>query len=285
MDFYILDVFAEGKYQGNQLAVLLPDRPLCHDEMLKITKEIHFSETSFLLSDKQPNGGYDVRIFTPDTEVPFAGHPTLGTAEVIRRVKEGGSSSQIILNLPAGQIPVEVSGELLTMRQNQPVFGQVSQDLQLFADALSIDGEQIRTDFPIQQVSTGLPCVIVPLKTLEAVAGCRVNHPAFERFLERFNECNLFVFAQEGERIFRVRLFMNDTGYLEDPATGSANGNFAAYLLRHRYFQSDRIEVLVRQGVEMGRPSKLHLDASVTGGVYDLRVGGKTQLIAAGKWL
>ena len=126
MKFYIVDVFAEAKYQGNQLAVFIPDREISKEEMLKIAKEMHFSETSFILSDKQPNGGYNVRIFTPDIEVPFAGHPTLGTAHIINEVFEGGKAKKIILNLGAGPIPVETSaGGIMTMSQNQPEFGML----------------------------------------------------------------------------------------------------------------------------------------------------------------
>src|SRR4051812_16448895 len=106
MDFYIVDVFAEKKYQGNQLAVLVPDRNLTTEEMQQIAKEIHFSETTFIMSNKQENDGYDVRIFTPDVEIPFAGHPTLGTAYIINQIMENGNASNVVLNLPVGQIPV-----------------------------------------------------------------------------------------------------------------------------------------------------------------------------------
>lgn len=119
--------------------------------MLKIAKEMHFSETSFILSDKQPNDGYNVRIFTPDIEVPFAGHPTLGTAHIINEVFEGGKAKKIILNLGAGPIPVETSaGGIMTMSQNQPEFGMLVDNPKATADALSINADDIRTDFPSQ---------------------------------------------------------------------------------------------------------------------------------------
>ena len=108
MQFYIVDVFANKKYQGNPLAVLIPDRPIDTSEMQLIAKEIHFSETTFIMSGKKPDGGYDVRIFSPDVELPFAGHPTLGTAFIISKIMEGGSTNTIRLNLQVGQIPVTV---------------------------------------------------------------------------------------------------------------------------------------------------------------------------------
>lgn len=107
MKFYIADCFAEAKYQGNQLAVLFPDWPVDDGEMQRIAIETGFSETAFIMSGRRNNGGYDVRIFTTSCEVPFAGHPTLGTAYVIREILESGRPSKVILNLKAGQIPVE----------------------------------------------------------------------------------------------------------------------------------------------------------------------------------
>ena len=124
MKFYIADCFAEAKYQGNQLAVLIPDRPVDDGEMQRIAIETGFSETAFIMSGRRSNGGYDVRIFTTSCEVPFAGHPTLGTAYVIREILESGCPSKVILNLKAGQIPVEFTPDGRgIMTQNQPVFG------------------------------------------------------------------------------------------------------------------------------------------------------------------
>jgi len=106
MKFYIVDCFAEEKYQGNELLVVVADRPVSDREQQQIAREINFSETTFILSGKQENGGYDVRIWTPNMEVPFAGHPTLGTAHVIRHCLEKGSADKVLLNLKVGQIPV-----------------------------------------------------------------------------------------------------------------------------------------------------------------------------------
>lgn len=286
MNFYIVDVFSEAKYQGNPLAVFFSDQDVSDHEMLRIANELHFSETTFVLSPKQPNGGYDVRIFTPDAEVPFAGHPTLGTAYVINQVKESGQSSRIILNLTVGQIPVDITDGLLTMRQNQPAFGSVSDDYELIAEALSVNRDDLRTDYPCQWVSTGLPCVVIPLKSVDALARCRVNHSRFDQALTVCGNCNFFLFADDLKMndCFRARVFTNDTGYVEDPGTGSANGNFAAYLLKHRYLGRDEIHVIVNQGLEMGRPSKLIIDAFISDGVYDIRVGGQVHHVACGTW-
>lgn len=288
MDFYIVDVFAEEKYQGNQLAVLVPDSNLSTKEMLRIAKEIHFSETSFIMSNRQENGGYDVRIFTPDAEVPFAGHPTLGTAYIINRIIENGNASKVILNLPVGQIPVVFNCDTLTMFQNEPSFGMKIDQLEYVASVLNIQMEDIRTDFPIQLVSTGLPCIIVPLKAVDVVQRCSIDHVQFKRFLETYYNCNLLVFSEEGSKdpnCLRVRVFMNDTGFYEDSATGSANGNLAGYLLKYRFFDKENIDVRINQGYEMGRPSRVNIEAKLINGKYDIQVGGKVQLVAKGDWL
>ncbi len=285
MKFYIVDVFAEAKYQGNQLAVFIPDREINTDEMQQIAKEIHFSETSFILSDKQSDGGYNVKIFTPDIEVPFAGHPTLGTAHIINEIFEGGKAEKIILNLKAGQIPVDIAQDgTMTMSQNQPQFGMFVDNPQATADALSINADDIRTDFPSQWVSTGLESFIVPLKSIDAIERCSVNHPMRQKFIDDYAPCNLLVFCEDQNGDIRVRTFMEDTGFLEDPATGSANGDLAAYLLHYNFFGKSKLNYRVSQGSEMGRPSVLYVNAELNSGIYKIEVGGTSYTVSEGDW-
>lgn len=284
MKFYIVDVFAEQKYQGNQLAVLLPDRELTATEMQQIARETNFSETSFILSGKRENGGYEVRIFTPDVEVPFAGHPSLGTAYVINKMIEGGKSDKVILNLRDTTIPISIDRDGLTMEQDQPSFGMTVGDKKFLADVLNINEEDISKDYPVQLVSTGLPCIVTPLKTVDAVRRCSINHDLFRKFIEDVYRCNLLVFTSENENELKVRVFMDDTGFLEDPATGSANGNLAGYLLKHDYFNKSRIQYNVNQGDEINRPSLLRIKAEMEKGVFQIRVGGNVHLVADGEW-
>lgn len=282
MRFYIVDCFAESRYQGNQLAVFVIDRPVSDEEMQQIANEIGFSETSFILSGKQSNGGYDVRIFTPAVEVPFAGHPTLGTAYVIQKCIERNTSKEIRLNLKAGQIPVYVSEKGLVMSQDQPEFG-ITIEKSAASSALSIDPDDVRDDHPVQLVSTGLEAVIVPLKTVEALKKCHVDHNLFHAFHQTYCKCSILAFVPCGTGL-RVRVFMDDPGFLEDPATGSANGDLAAYLLYHHFFEDDEISYVVSQGSEMGRPSTLFVKASLADGVYEIRVGGNAHIVAKGEW-
>ena len=284
MKFYIVDCFAQQKYQGNQLAVFLPEEELSTEEMQKIALEMHFSEVSFICSDKQADGGYRVRIFTPDTEVPFAGHPTLGTAYIIWKFLENGQSDRVLLNLNAGQIPVSVEGDVLIMSQNPPEYGETV-DKNILAEILSVDADLIRDDFPIQWVSTGLAAYLIPMVNAAAVKQCRVNHERFEHFFLEHDKCSLLMFSVESDSELKVRVFMDDTGFLEDPATGSANGDLAGYLLKHNVLGTGKsLEYTVYQGAEARRPSVLKIRAEERDGNYTILVGGSAYVVAEGVW-
>jgi trans-2,3-dihydro-3-hydroxyanthranilate isomerase len=287
--FYLVDVFAEEKYAGNQLAVVRGAGMLSSERMLEIANEMHFSETTFVLSDEKRNGGYDVRISTPSTEVPFAGHPTLGTAYVIKHfiIKEDVGS--LVLNLKVGQIEVcfekaEENQEVLWMKQMAPTFGETFSAARLAA-VLNLDETDFDRNYPIQEVSTGLPFIIVPLKTLDAVRRARIN---MGRLLELAKEvqAGILVFCPETfkeENNLNVRVFADLFGVPEDPATGSANGCLAAYLSHHCYFGSDKVNVRVEQGYEVRRPSLLLLKAENKKAKIDVYVGGRVFLVASGK--
>lgn len=284
MKFYIVDCFAEEKYQGNELLVVLADRPVSDREQQQIAREINFSETAFILSGKQDNGGYDVRIWTPNVgEVPFAGHPSLGTAFVIHHYLERGQSKSVNLNLKVGQIPVAISESGLTMYQNPPVFGEVISKQEI-ADVFGISPGQISDEYPVQWVSTGLAAVIVALKDRETLSRVRMNREAFEQYILRHpgSYCSHLFFADMGNNVLAARCLMED--YLEDPATGSANGDLAGYLLQYGYFNGSDIEYTVIQGEDMGRKSVLHVRAGKTGDAWTIAVGGQCHLVASGEW-
>ncbi len=287
MFFYIVDVFAEEKYQGNQLAVFRNAGNLSAAQMQKIAKETNFAETAFILSDGKANGGYDVKIFTPDFEVPFAGHPTLGTAFVIHKEIENGTCQTMNLNLGVGQIPVTFEqNNAIWMKQNRPEFGRTL-GRETVCEILGIDAASIATNFPIQEVSTGLPAIIVPLTSLNAVRQCRINHSSYFRFLHESFSANILVFCKETyskENDLNVRVFCNDSGYPEDAATGSANGNLAGYLLKYDYFHKSQLQCRVEQGYEIGRRSLLKLRASKASDRFDINVGGRVSLVAKGEW-
>lgn len=282
MRSFIVDCFAEDRYQGNQLLAVVEDREVSDGEQQRIAREINFSETAFIRPDRRENGGFDVRIWTPHEELPFAGHPTLGAAYVIRRYL-GASGDTIMLNLKVGQIPVAVHGGLLVMRQRPPVFGGTV-DRNEIAAVFGLPADAIREDFPIQWVSTGLEAVIVPLKDRAALAGIRMDRQAFEAYVSRHpgNHCNHLFFTGTGERTLAARCMMEDL--LEDPATGSANGCLAGYVLEHGWFGASDAAYTVIQGEDMGRRSVLHIRAAKEADAWTIEVGDRCHTVAEGNW-
>jgi trans-2,3-dihydro-3-hydroxyanthranilate isomerase len=290
--FHIADVFAEEKYAGNQLAVVRAAPGLSGATMQRIAQEMHYSETTFVLSEAEHDGGYDVRIFTPAAEVPFAGHPTLGTAYVIRREIIKKPLPRVNLNLRVGQIPVAFEpqaggGDIAWMTPNEATFGDVCVAREI-APLLALREEDIDGDFPVQSVSTGLPFILVPLRSLDAVRRARVNRELWSDWVKDRPAKMVFVFCRETldpANHVHARAFADYYGIPEDPATGSANSCFAAYLVKQRYFGADQIDVRVEQGYEIGRPSRIYLKAQEQEKGIHAEVGGKVIMIAQGTLL
>ena len=292
---HVVDVFADEKYAGNQLAVVHDAADLSTEEMQAITRETNFSEATFIESTEPRDGGYDVRIFDPAEELPFAGHPTLGTAAVIREFVREDRPDELTLNLGVGQIPVwvedgEAGDEQYWMRQVSPRF-EDELDHTLAARVLGLDVDDLDTDYPVQLVSTGLPTLVVPLDSLDAAGRAATqSDPYEEELIGPYGNLNVLVFTTEtvddaDDTDLHVRVFADCAGVSEDPATGSSNGCLAAYLVEHELFGSADIDVRVEQGYEMGRPSRLHLRATKEGDDVDVRVGGRVVPVFEGHLL
>ncbi|MBU7042751.1 MAG: PhzF family phenazine biosynthesis protein [Theionarchaea archaeon] len=291
--FYIVDVFAERKYAGNQLAVFRDTEGLSDQEMLEITREIDYSETTFIMSEEMKNNGFDVRIFTPKEEVPFAGHPTLGTAAIIQSEIIGRAVKKVHLNLQVGQIPVSFSyppkeDTIVWMTQIPPEFSQIFA-VDRVSEVLSLDPSDIDFRFPIQEVSTGLPFIIVPVISLEAVQNALIHKESYFKLIATTRAKALLVFCPETvekDNHLHVRVFTDYYGMPEDPATGSANGCLAGYLVNHSFFGPGSIDIRVEQGYEMGRPSLLYLKAEKKNSSrITVRVGGKVVQVARGEFI
>ncbi len=275
--FIICDVFARKRFEGNQLAVFPDGAGLSDEEMQALAREIHFSETTFILSDRPNERGWPVRIFTPAREVPFAGHPTLGTAYVIWDRFLGRQADEVKLDLKVGVVPVAVEegGERFVMTQVPPVFG-ASVEPKAAAQVLGLAPTDIDVRFPVQEVSTGLPFVIVPVKSLAAMQGIKVNLAEYYRLTERLEAKAFLAFAPETvdpQCRLHVRVFCDYYDVPEDPATGSANGCLCAWLVRHRYLGAGEFAIQVEQGLEMRRPSLLHLQGGERDGSVDATPG------------
>lgn len=292
MKFYIVDVFAESKYTGNQLAVFTEASSLSKQQMQRMAKEMNYSETTFIVSTDMREGGYDVRIFTPEQELPFAGHPTLGTAYVLQQEIIKQQSEIIRLNLKVGQIPVNLhySGadvDWLWMQQKTPDFGQ-SFTLESIALVLNIELNEIESRFPIQEVSTGVSFIIVPLKSQATLKQIKVNRDKYFELVSTTEAKSILVFCPETynpANNLSVRVFADYMGIPEDPATGSANGCLAGYLVQYSYFGTEAINLRVEQGYEIGRPSLLLLKAERKDGEIEVFVGGKVIMVAKGEFV
>ncbi len=291
-NFYIVDVFAEKKYAGNQLGVFRDAGGLTDDQMQQFAKEMNYSETTFVLSEQERDGGYDVRIFTPEYELPFAGHPTLGTAFAIQQEIIKKPVERVVLNLKVGQIPVDfkykgADVDVMWMKQIAPTFGQTF-DARTISQVLSLDEHDIDGKFPIQEVSTGTPFIMTPLRSLDAVKRARIHKDKYFDLIKDIQAKAILVVCAETysrENDLNVRVFADYYGVAEDPATGSANGCLAGYLIKNRYFGKDRIDLRVEQGYEIGRPSLLYLKAEDKVDQIDVFVGGKVQMVARGQFV
>lgn len=298
--FYIVDVFAREKYAGNQLAVFLDlEQQLTADDMLQMTREINFAESTFIRTIED-DGSFGVRIFTTEYEVPFAGHPTLGTTYILAKYLIEKPTNEVVLRLKKGNIPVQIdnpqalNGSRFTMQQAQPDFG-VIYDAETVANALGIPMDALDVSMPIQEVNTGLPYLIIFLKDLESIGNIKLNADSVEQFLKQeklFRSNNprelttsLFFVTKETvekQNQYHTRMYVleGDTIW-EDAATGSANGCFLAYLLKH---DNPSQSAIVEQGYEMGRKSILYLDGVLKENEYTLKVGGQVVPVSEGMW-
>jgi trans-2,3-dihydro-3-hydroxyanthranilate isomerase len=286
LPFVQLDVFTSKALEGNQLAVFTDGSALTTEQMQAIAKEMNFSETTFIIPrtfEEEKAKGHHVRIFTVDEELPFAGHPTLGTAWVLRGI---GGAEEIVLDLKAGKIPVRFSSEngepFGEMRQRDPEFGEIHSKEEL-ARAVGLRASDISSDVPIQTVSTGMAFAIVPVQELKTLQKLSLNYAHAKEYLAKSDAKFLYFVSRQtvdpGARLHARMIFYNG----EDPATGSAAGCTAAWMAMHGVAKSDE-RVLIEQGIEMKRPSKIFVRAEKnSNGVVNVRVGGQAVEVARGE--
>jgi trans-2,3-dihydro-3-hydroxyanthranilate isomerase len=287
--FYIIDVFGEKKLSGNQLGVFPDSKNISSELMQKIARELNFSESTFIT--KKNKNKFQVRIFTPNHEVPFAGHPVIGTSFVIKEELIKRKIDEIFLDLKAGVIKVKfdyINNKLdkIWMHQNQPVFEKIINS-RLIADLLNIKVNDIDS-YPVQVVSTGLPMIIAALKNINAVKNSKINLNKYERLIKNLNAKAIFIFSPETyseKNDLNARMFAPYFGVSEDPATGSAAGCLAGYLLKYKYFKNDTIDIKVEQGYEINRNSILYIRGDFDNGSFNINVGGKAFKVAEGSFL
>lgn len=287
--FVQVDVFASAPLQGNPLAVFTDARGLTDAQMQAVAREMNLSETTFVLPDQGSSAdSHRVRIFTVEEELPFAGHPTLGTAVVIRNNLRGKPVSDLALDLNVGKIPVtfrdDDEGTFAEMRQRDPEFGTIH-DRDAVARAAGISPEAIDDRWPIQTVSTGVPFTIVPLRSLSRLEKLHFSFDNAAPYLEQSGGKFFYFVSREtvaSDAGLHARMIFYGG---EDPATGSAAGCCASWAVRHGVFASGE-NFLIEQGLEMQRPSRIRVRATRDGdGVRDVFVGGYVVEIAEGELL
>lgn len=279
--FYIVDVFAEQPYSGNQLAVVVSDHALADETMQKLAAETNYSETTFVTSMPETDGGYRVRLFTPAREIAFAGHPILGTAWVLRHHVLPIASDFVKLSLMLGQVPVtfEISaeGKEVAWFLAPPVsLGQTCAPERIAA-AVGVSPEDIDTRFPVQQFSAGTSAVIVPLHSLDALRRAKLDLDAFTGLASEGFPPLVYLFCSQTHdprNDLSARFFFEAHGVREDPATGNGAAFLGAYLLEHRFFPENDISVRIEQGHEVRRPSLVMLRARMVDGSREVSVGG-----------
>jgi len=285
------DVFTTRRLEGNSLAVFFDARGLSDAEMQSIAKEMNLSETTFICPRDEATErerGVRVRIFTVQEELPFAGHPSLGTAFAFRG-KSG--AAQVVLDLNVGRVPVrfeETRGEPAfgEMTQVDPKFG-MQHDREAVARATGLSVEAFDQSLPIETVSTGVPFTVTPLKSLAVIQKLRVDGSRTAEYLDKTDGKFLYFVSREtvdpAAHLHARMLFYNG----EDPATGSAAGCAAAWMVAHRVAEPDQ-RVLIEQGGEMRRPSRIFVRASCQNDLHDnrivnVRVGGSAIEVMRGE--
>ena len=285
--YHLLDVFTNQRFGGNQLAIFEDATEIPTELFQNIARELNLSETVFLYP-KNDQGHYPMRIFTPVKELPTAGHPTIGTAYFLaQKYPQQIGQLELIMSQKIGEITVKVdissSGvTMATMYQIDPIFGKVFDNRHQIADLLSLKESDLLA-YPIQEVSCGVPYIIIPVKTIKNIENIIFRTDIWEQLKPLFNENSVYVFTPHGtlpNGDLHGRMFAPELGVNEDPATGSANGPLVCYLLKHNIKKGPLIS---EQGFEMGRPSILHIHIENEGDkITAVKIGGQAIIVGRG---
>jgi trans-2,3-dihydro-3-hydroxyanthranilate isomerase len=296
IEYLTVDVFTWRAFGGNPLAVLPDGRGLSEDRMQAIAREFNYPETTFVLPPEDPAHAARLRIFTPARELPFAGHPTLGTAHVLAatgRIPLAGETTNVLLEEAVGPVPVAIRA-----RGGRPVFAQLTAAHapefgpppppdERILPALSLRAEDLPPGEPPRAVSCGLPFLLVAVRSREALGRAAVRMDRWAECLEGAWTSMVYLYCRDPElpgSDLRARMFAPTAGVPEDPATGSAGVALAGLLASKEEAAEGTLRWVVEQGFEMGRPSILEIEADKEGGrVARTRVGGASVLVCEGR--
>jgi len=290
-----VDVFTNRAFGGNPLAVFTNGRGVETETMQAIAKEFNLSETTFVLPPDDARNDWRVRIFTPGSELPVAGHPTVGTSFVLARehmIRRDQTETTITLEEGVGPVPVRIEfrgGEpfFAEMSLPLPTFGPLLEDRRATAEMISLEEDDIDERFPLEVVSCGVPFLFIPLRTLDAARRARPRAEVIERAGALGVPPQVFLFTREVEQegsTVHSRMFAPSFGITEDPATGAASGPLGCYLVRHGLVESGATtEIVSEQGIEMGRPSIIRIRIERDGErITAVKVGGQCYFAGEG---
>ena len=283
LPFYIVDVFTEKKYAGNQLAVFLDSHSLSTEQMQLIAREINFAESTFITKLDGQKCSATIRIFTPEHEMQFAGHPIIGTSWVLMNKIFGNKPDKIAVTVPVGEIPVRQVGDLVWLQAAQPQFLDTfsKEDFTTFSNLGSTDFEDA---FPIQEVTTGSAFVIVPLKNIKVLERLIIDKDKMNNWMQancKTSHRALYFYCLEDAKLTSRMLCVENNQLIEDAATGSASTCLQAFLLK---YHAPDIQIINHQGEYINRPSQIYFDGKLTNNHFDINIGGKSQFIAKGEW-
>ena len=282
LPFYIIDVFTDKKYSGNQLAVFLEAENLSSEEMQQIAREINFAESTFITRLDRENNSAEIKIFTPANEMQFAGHPVIGTSWVLMN-KIFNSPNEIKLEVPIGPIAIHKSGDLIWLKAAQPKFWDTFSkvDLTFFSN---LEVSDFENQFPIQEVTTGSAFVMVGLSSKRALENLILDKDKTDEWLKQHCKTShrgLYFYYLEGSKIFSRMLCIEHNQLVEDAATGSASTCLQAFLLK---YHKPEFELINYQGDYINRPSQIHFKGKLTDNDFDIKIGGHAQFVAKGEW-
>ncbi len=292
-----LDVFTARRFEGNQLAVFLDAQGLDERTMQTIAREMNFSESTFLLPAERPDTDIRMRIFTPGVELPMAGHPTIGTTFALADTGVIAPGREaFVFGLGVGPTRVELTWEgrrlaFASMDQRLPDVRQPVADIDVLVHAAGVDPESHRrTGLPVEEISCGVPYILLPLATRADVDAATADLAALRQIRSAFGaeHTGIYLFSMEsaGDDVTAYsRMFAPGLGVAEDPATGSACGPLGCYLVRHGLVPRERAaQIISWQGVAMGRPSRIHIaiGQDAAGHISRVQVGGEAVTVARG---
>lgn len=294
--FFTADVFTDRAFGGNPLAVFSDGQGLTDALMQRVARELNLSETVFVLPPDDPANTRRLRIFTPATELPFAGHPTVGTAFVLAMIGEiplETEVTEIVFEEGVGPVPVAIRGAQGQPQFSQlsvarlPEFGSETPPIEDLASTLSLSPDDILTgEEGPQVVSCGVPFLFVPLRNRAALGRARMHRGLWETHLAQSAGPQVFLFCHDPElpgSNIRARMFAPAMGIEEDPATGAGASALAGYLAARDAAAEGSLAWTVEQGFEMGRPSLLEIEADKAGGaITAVRVGGRSVMVSEG---